>query len=137
MFDIDEFMNATAYDETAVVRRGTEEFRIRRLNGAERLRYNDLTSRYDRVLYALSRGLLSGASLAPIGEENAARFLERHGGLAEALFCDIFELTSASLAKELEIWSATLKNSDAAQGTGSATPSSCAASADDMASPRR
>ena len=61
MFDIDEFMNAASYDETAVVRRGTQEFRIVRLNGAQRLRFNDLTTRYDRRGYAPARGRLGGA----------------------------------------------------------------------------
>ena len=72
MFDIDEFMNAASYDETAVVRRGTQEFRIVRLNGAQRLRFNDLTTRYDRTVYALAHGLLSGSESRPIGVENAA-----------------------------------------------------------------
>lgn len=114
MFDVNEFMNAPVYDETAIVRRGAEEFRIRRLNGAERLRFNDLTTRYERERYALARGLLSGADPRPIGEENAARLIERSGALCELLFGDIFELTQRSLDKELEIWEEARKNSDAA-----------------------
>ena len=125
MFDIDEFMNAASYDETAVVRRGTQEFRIMRLNGAQRLRFNDLTTRYDRTVYALAHGLLSGSESRPIGEENAARFVERFGALAEALFADIFELTQRSLEKEAEIWRETRKNCDAAPGED--TRDSCAA----------
>ncbi len=128
MFDVNEFMNAPCYDDTTTVRRGTEEFRIRRLNGAERLRFNDLTTRYDRVRYALARGLLSGADSRPIGEENAARMLERHGALCEALFGDIFDFTQKSLEKELEIWDETRKNSATAQGSD--IPDFCAGSAD-------
>lgn len=127
MFDVNEFMNAPAYDETTVVRRGTEEFRIRRLNGAERLRFNELTTRYDRVRYALARGLLSGADPRAIGDENAARMIERHGALCEALFSDIFEFTQRSLEKELEIWDEARKNSAPAQDSD--TPGACVDSA--------
>lgn len=129
MFDVNEFMNAPCYDDTTVVRRGAEEFRLRRLNGAERLRFNDLTSRYDRVRYALARGLLSGADPRPIGEENAAKMLERHGALCEALFGDIFEFTQKSLEKELEIWDEARKNSAPAQDSG--IPDFCADTGDD------
>ncbi len=104
MFNIDDYLNGVCVDETEIVKRGTEEFKIRRLNGAERLRFNDLTSQYDRARYALARGLLSGPSGSPIGEENAAKLLERHGALAEALFADIYDLTQESLKKEIEIW---------------------------------
>ncbi|MGI6401868.1 MAG: hypothetical protein ACOX0A_07150 [Thermoguttaceae bacterium] len=128
MFDVNEFMNAPIYDETTIVRRGTEEFRIRRLNGAERLRFNDLEARYDRVRYALGRGLLSGAEPRPIGDENAARMIERYGALAEALFSDIFEFTERSLEKELEIWDEAQKNSSRARDSD--TRGSCADSAD-------
>lgn len=111
MFDVNEFMNAPCVDETYVSRRGAEEFRLRRLNGAERLRFNDLTNQYDRVRYALSRGLLSGEERRPIGEENAAKMIERHGALCEALFGDIFEFTQQSLDKEAEIWAEVKKKS--------------------------
>ncbi|MDD3589329.1 MAG: hypothetical protein PHO46_03545 [Thermoguttaceae bacterium] len=104
MFDVCEFLNAPCVDETLVVERGTETFRIRRLNGAERLRYNDLTSDYDRTRFALARGLTSGPDGAPIGEENAVKLIERSGALAEALFADIFDLTQESVRKEREIW---------------------------------
>lgn len=110
MFDVNEFMNAPCVDETTVVRRGTEEFKIRRLNGAERLRYNDLQTQYERTLYVLSRGLLSGTAGTPIGEENAAKMLERYGALSEALFSDVFDFTEETLAKESEIWEAAKKN---------------------------
>ena len=128
MFDLNEFMNAPVYDETTTVRRGAEEFRIRRLNGAERLRFNDLTTRYDRVRYALARGLLSGAESRPIGEENAARMIERCGGLCEALFGDIFEFTQKSLEKELEIWDEARKNSATARDSD--IPGFCADTVD-------
>lgn len=110
MFDINEFLNSPIVDDTATVRRGTEEFKIRRLNGAERLRYNDLTTQYDRARYALSRGLLNGSTGVPIGEENAAKLLERHGALCEALFADIFDLTQRSLDAEASIWEEAKKN---------------------------
>ena len=111
MFDINEFMNAPYRDETFVVRRGTEEFRLRRLDGAERLKFNDLTSHYDRARFALARGLTSGPDARPIGEENAAKFIERYGALAEALFDDVFDLTQKSLDAEAEIWAEVKKKS--------------------------
>ena len=99
MFNVTEFLSAPCVDDTTVVKRGAEEFRIRRLNGAERLRFNDLQNQYD-----LAHGLLSGTPAASIGEENAAKLIERHGALAEALFADIFDFTQESLLKECEIW---------------------------------
>ncbi len=109
MFDINEFLNAPCVDGTTVVEHGVETFRIRRLDGAERLRFNDLTSEYDRIRFALARGLTSDPDGASIGEENAAKLIERSGALAEALFADIFDLTRESLRKEREIWQAVKK----------------------------
>lgn len=110
MFDINEFMNAPCVDETHIVRHGTEEFKIRRLNGAERLKYNDLGTQYERTRYVLSRGLLSAPNFAPIGDENAAKLLERSGVLAETLYADIFDLTEKSLEAEAAIWEEAKKN---------------------------
>ena len=98
MFNIDNYLNAPADDSTQVINRGGEEFAIRRLNGAERLKFNDLTSQYDRVVYTLSRALLSGEKRIPIGRENAIKFVEKYAGLSDALFNDIFQLTQDSLA---------------------------------------
>ena len=117
MFDLNEFMNAPCCDETATVRRGAEDFRIRRLNGAERLQFNDLTRHYDRVRFALARGLLSGDDPRPIGEENAAKMIERYGALAEALFADVFDLTQRSLDEEARIWDDVKKKSRAKDRT--------------------
>lgn len=111
MFNIQDFLNAPADDSTTVIKRGTEEFTIRRLNGAERLKFNDLTSQYDRVVYVLSHALLTGENKIPIGAENAAKFVERYSSLADALFNDIFELTQESLTKDSEIWAEAKKNS--------------------------
>mgnify|MGYP003292124290 CR=1 FL=1 len=112
MFNIDDFMNAPVCEEIQTIKRGTEEFKIRRLNGVERLKFNDIRGQYERILYVLSRALLSGSNDAPIGEQNAAKFIERYGILAEGLFNDIFELTQQSLDKETEIWTLAKKNSE-------------------------
>lgn len=117
MFDINEFMNAPVTEEIATIRRGTEDFKIKRLNGAERLKFNDLTGQYERTLFVISHALLSGAQNAPIGEQNAARFIERYGSLAEALFNDIFDLTQKSLEKESEVWELAKKNSESPETT--------------------
>ena len=111
MFNIDDYLNAPAEEPTKTIERGGEEFTIRRLNGAERLKFNDLTSQYDRVVFALSRALLSGEKKIPIGRENAAKFVERYAGLSEALFNDIFNLTQETLAKDSELWEESKKNS--------------------------
>lgn len=117
MFDIDDFMNAPVVEEITTVRRGTEDFNIRRLNGAERMKFNDILGQYDRTVYALSRGLLSGDAKKPIGEQNAAKFVERYGTLAEGLFNDIFELTQKTLEKESEIWTLAKKNTESSEIT--------------------
>lgn len=117
MFNIEDYLNAPADDAVTVITRGGEDFQIRRLNGAERLKFNDLTSQYDRVVYVLSRALLSGEKKVPIGRENAAKFVERHAGLSDALFNDIFELTQASLSKDSEIWAESKKSSPNPEAT--------------------
>ena len=117
MFDLNEFLDAPCADETFVVRRGVESFRLRRLNGAERLRFNDLTCRYDRVVFALARGLLNGADGAPIGEENAAKLLARNGALCEALFEDVFDATQGALDEERKIWERVKKKEEREDGT--------------------
>ena len=103
MFDINEYLSAPCVDVSFVVARGTEEFRLRRLNGAERLKFNDLTTRFDRILFALARGALTPEG-RPIGEEAAGKLLARSGALGEALFEDIFDATQQGLDAEREIW---------------------------------
>lgn len=110
-FNIDEFFQAAQSDDTTTIKRGTEEFKFRRMNGVERLRFNDLTTQYDRVVYVLSRCLLTGDAARPIGEQNAVKFIERFPGLADALFGDIFETTLSTLENETAIWQAAKKNS--------------------------
>ena len=127
MFNIDNYLNAPADDSTQVINRGGEEFAIRRLNGAERLKFNDLSSQYDRVVYTLSRALLSGEKKIPIGRENAIKFVEKYAGLSDALFNDIFELTQESLAKDTEIWAESKKNSPNQAPTSDSNVSSVAA----------
>lgn len=117
MFNIEDFMNAPVVEEIVTVKRGTEEFKIRRLNGVERLKFNDIRGQYERTLYVLSRGLLSGEQNVPIGEQNAAKFIERFGPLAEGLFSDIFDLTQQSLEKESEIWTLAKKNTASPDAT--------------------
>ena len=104
MFDITEYLNAPFAEPCRVVERGGREFSIRRLNGAERLQFNDFTTQYARVRFALSRGLLSGADGRSIGEENATKLLERNGALAESLFNEIYDLTERSLEEESRLW---------------------------------
>ena len=127
MFNIDNYLNAPADDSTKIINRGGEEFVIRRLNGAERLKFNDLSSQYDRVVYTLSRALLSGEKKIPIGRENAIKFVEKYAGLSDALFNDIFELTQESLAKDTEIWAESKKNSPNPAPTSDSNVSSVAA----------
>lgn len=127
MFNIDNYLNAPADDSTQVINRGGEEFAIRRLNGAERLKFNDLTSQYDRVVYTLSRALLSGEKRIPIGRENAIKFVEKYAGLSDALFNDIFQLTQDSLAKDTELWAESKKNSPNPAPTSDSNVSSVAA----------
>ena len=110
-------MNAHVCEEIQTVKRGTEEFNIRRLNGAERLKFNDIRGQYERILFVLSRALLSGDNNASIGEQNASKFIERYGILAEGLFNDIFDLTQQSLDKETEIWTLAKKNSESQETT--------------------
>ena len=126
MFNIDQYLNAPADDSTQVVVRGGEEFTIRRLNGAERLKFNDLSSQYDRVVYALSRALLSGEKNIPIGRENAMKFVERYAGLSDALFNDIFNLTQDSLAKDTELWAESKKSSPSPEATNDSNGNSAA-----------
>ncbi len=114
MFNINEFMNAAKVDDTKIVKRGTEEFKIRRLNGVERLKFNDLTTMYDRTVFVLGHALLSGVNDAPIGEQNAVRFIERYSSLADALFSDIFEFTQEVIKSESEAWELASKNTKAA-----------------------
>lgn len=117
MFDIAEFMSAPVVEEITTVKRGNEEFTIRRLNGAERMKFNDIHGQYERTLYVLSRALLSGENKTPIGEQNAAKFIERFGTLAEGLFTDIFELTQKTLEQETEIWTLAKKNTASQETT--------------------
>lgn len=111
MFNVDNFFNAPHSDETTTICRGTEEFKIKRLNGVERLHFSDKETAYDKTIYVLSTCLLSGEPARPIGEENAVKFIERYSGLSDKLFADILKFTNDSLEKESEIWAAAKKNS--------------------------
>lgn len=111
MFDVNQFFNAPHSDETTTVCRGAEEFKIKRLDGVERLQFSDKRSAYDKTIYVLARCLLSGEPARPIGEENAVKFVERFSTLSDALFSDILDFTNKTLEKETEIWAAAKKNS--------------------------
>lgn len=111
MFDVNQFFNAPHSDETTTVCRGTEKFKIKRLNGVERLQFSDKNTAYDKTVYVLSHCLLSGEPARPIGEENAVKFVERFSTLSDALFSDVLEFTNKTLEKEAEIWAVSKKNS--------------------------
>lgn len=126
MFDVNNFFNAPHSDETATVCRGTEEFKIKRLNGVERLRFSDKKTAYDKTVFVLATCLLSGEPARPIGEEHAVKFVERYSALSDKLFEDILNFTNDSLEKESEIWAAAKKNS-------TTSPDSKTAAADTVA----
>lgn len=115
MFNIEEYLAAPADDSVTIINRGGEEFAIKRLNGAERLKFNDITSQYERVVFTLSKGLLSGEKRIPIGRENAVKFVERYASLSDALFNDIFNLTQETLERDSQIWADAKKNSPSAE----------------------
>ena len=117
MFNIDDYLAAPANDSVTIINRGGEDFAIRRLNGAERLKFNDLTSQYERVVFTLSKGLLSGEKHVPIGRENAMKFVERCASLSDALFNDIFNLTQETLERDSQIWAEAKKNSQSQEAT--------------------
>lgn len=112
-FDFNDFIKAPVNQEITTVTRGGVDFTIRRLNGAEKLHYNDLAKQgeYACIHYVLSVALLSGEHNLPLGKENAALFIERYGALAERLYMDVFELTNSLYTKEIEVWEEAKKNS--------------------------
>lgn len=119
-FDIHEFFKAARTDETTTVCHGTETFKIKRLNGVERLRFTDLEKAYDKTVYVLARCVLTGVADRPIGEENAVKFIERFPMLGDALYKDIINFTEESLEQEAKIWADSKKNSPTSPGTKTA-----------------
>ncbi len=121
VFDIDEFLDGASNDETKEVTHGTTTFTIRRLNGAERAKFNDFVTAvggaerlipktYERTLYVLGRCVLTGTEKRSIGEAKALKLMEKHGALADVLFGDIFEFTEKSLEDERKLWEDAKKN---------------------------
>lgn len=126
-FDVTDFFKSPIDEGVTSVVRGTTEFKFRRLNGEEALKYNDLPTLYDKVRFVLARALLSGANNVPIGDENAAKLIQRNGMLAELLFNDIFDFTQTCVENEKNIWDEAKKNS----GVTASSKSSKGNSADD------
>lgn len=117
MFDLVKYLDAPFSDPAMTVTHGPYDFAIRRLNGAERLIFNDLPNQYERVKFALANALLTSPDNRAIGESAALKLLERSGALAEALFNDIYDLTERSLQEEIKLWNDVKKKSNEEKST--------------------
>lgn len=121
MFDINSFLSTAPKGETKVVYHGTEEFKIKRLDGEERLRYGDLQSRCDQTLFALAHCVLSGSADSPIGDEYAVQLLKKHDRLANLLVADIENFTLEVLREEEIVWADAKKKSTAPTDTSNSS----------------
>lgn len=135
-FSIKKFFETSHDQHTTTVEFGGVRFQIRRINGYERLKFSDITSATDRVVFVLGRGLIDSETNRPIGDNNARRLLESNEAVANRLTNEILEFSNRVLKQEQEQWGTEEKNSIKTGSTSSSTEDTASATAS-TPSPRK
>ena len=116
MFNIKDYFDRPYNVDFLEANVGGETFRIRRMDGKERIVFNSIEQAYARVHYLLSRCLMDGFSNRPIGDTDAERFISRFGVLATRLANEVIRLNDEAAEKEIAMLEEAEKNSLATVG---------------------
>ena len=117
MFNVSKYLEEDCRTDTVEERIGSETFLIRKLNGLERLRLQDVKESSQRIVNVLAQCLLDGKTKQPIGEENAQKFIARYDALSNAVASRIFRLTVDAVNAEETAWGLAEKNSPETSGS--------------------
>lgn len=118
MFSITDYLNRPYSFDFFEAHVGGETFRVRRMDGKERIVFNSLEQPYARVHFLLSQCLMDGATNRAIGDTNAEMFISRFGALATKLGGEIIRLNDEAAEQEFEAIENAEKNSVSAAGNG-------------------
>ena len=117
MFNVSEYLDSDYKNDCVKEKIGSETFLIRKLNGYERLRLQDVRESSQRIVNVLAQCLLDGKTKQPIGEENARKFIARYDALSNAVASRIFRLTVDAVNAEEAAWGLAEKNSPETSGS--------------------
>ena len=110
MFTVESFLNEDFHADWTEEKIGNETFLIRRMNGHERLRLQDVKDSSERIINVLGQCLLDGQTKQPIGKENAEKFVARYDALSNAVAAKIFQITIDAVNAEEAAWGLAEKN---------------------------
>ncbi len=122
MFNVKEFF-AQGYNIAFVEKHiGNETFKLRPMDGRERLTFNELKTQYERISFALAKCLIDGVTLKPVGEYTADILIERYGALSEQLLLAIIEISNDVYKSEIKHWEDAEKNLPQTDGKPDTVP---------------
>lgn len=113
MFSTKEYFDNPFDDGTFIREIDGEKFKLRRLDGIDMTRMEDMTGTDERVINALSRCLYDGESDKLVTREDAIKFIRRYHDLAVKVFLEIVTLTSELQKTEFSFLEEARKNSKA------------------------
>lgn len=117
MFNVKDYLESDYRSEFYEERIGNETFLLRNLNGLERLKFQDLKTGSEAVLFVLARCVIDSNTKMPIGEENAEAFVTRYDALANAVATRIFKHCQDSLEAERQAQGLAEKNLPGTSGS--------------------
>ena len=110
MFTVEDYLNSGGQTDFIEIAVGSETFCIRRLNGLERLRLQDIEKSSERIIYVIGICLLDGNTKMPIGQKNAEKFVARYDALSNEVASQIVKATMDSVHAEETAWGLAEKN---------------------------
>lgn len=93
MFSLTQYMNEKPENDTFVIRIGEEEYKIRRLDGIDLIRLQDLEETEKKLIHILATCLLDGDTNSPVGTNAAIQFLRNDLSVAIEIINKIIDLT--------------------------------------------
>lgn len=118
MFSVKKYFDAPYSVDFFEVNVGGDTFRIRRMDGKERIVFNAIEQPYDRVLYIVSNCLMDGDTNRNIGDADAERFISQYGVLATKLALEVIRLNDEAYEAEFQLVEEAEKNLRLAAGSG-------------------
>ena len=118
MFSVKEYLDKPYNVDFFEAIVGGDTFRIRRMDGKERIVFNAIEQPYERVLFIVSNCLMDGDTNRNIGDSDAERFISQYGVLATKLALEVIRLNDEAYEAEFELIEEAEKNLRLAAGSG-------------------
>ncbi|MDO5579652.1 MAG: hypothetical protein Q4G69_00820 [Planctomycetia bacterium] len=110
MFSLKNFMSRTVEENTFVIQVGKEDYKIRRLDGIDLIRLQDIPETEKKFVHILSVCLLDGETSTPLGAECAFRLLRENLSAAIEIINKIIDLSEEIQRLEKKEYESAKKN---------------------------